>query len=128
MHSEPTTPIVARVLRVRRGGIGAVATVAALACAALMSACGSSSTSSTSSTSTKILNTARVAASIEQSILKERHLSAKVICPTTVVQEAGKTFQCVATSTATKAPFVVTKTPFVVTIQNSKGYVTYVGK
>jgi len=122
MHSEPTTPIAARVLRARRGGIGAVA---ALACVALMSACGSSSTTSTAP---KTLNTARVAASIEQSILKERHLSAKVICPTTVLQEAGKTFQCIATSTSTKPPFVVTKTPFVVTIQTNKGYVTYVGK
>jgi len=124
MHIEPTSPTVARVLRARRGGIVAVA---ALACAALISACGSSS-STTTSTTAKNLNTARVALSIEQSILKERHLHAKVVCPTAVAQEAGKTFECVATSTSTKAPFVVTKTPFVVTIHNSKGYVTYVGK
>lgn len=101
--------------------------VAALACAALISACGSSSTSSTSTTA-KNLNTAQVAASIEQSILKERHLHAKVVCPTAVATEVGKTFECVATATATKPPFVVTKTPFVVTIQTTKGYVTYVGK
>src|SRR5271163_2072901 len=124
MHTEPTTPTAARVLRVRRGGIGVVV---ALACAALVSACGSSSSSSTSTTA-KNLDTARVAASIEQSILKERRLHAKVVCPTAVATEVGKTFECVATSTATKPPFVVTKTPFVVTIQSSKGYVTYVGK
>ncbi len=124
MHTKPTTPTTARVLRVRRGGIGAVV---ALACAALLGACGSSSTSSTSTT-TKPVNTAQVAASIEQSILKERHLHAKVVCPTAVATEVGRTFECVATTTSTKAPFVVTKTPFVVTIQNTKGYVTYVGK
>jgi hypothetical protein len=125
MHMKPTTPTTARVLRVRRGGIGAVV---ALACAALLGACGSSSTSSTSTTTPKNVNTAQVAASIEQSILKERRIHSKVVCPTAVATEVGKTFECVATSTSTKAPFVVTKTPFIVTIQNNKGYVTYVGK
>src|SRR5271157_1760110 len=125
MHMKPTTPTTVRVLRVRRGGIGAVA---ALACAALLGACGSSSSSSTSTTTTKPVNTAAVASSIEASILKERHLHSTVVCPTSVTTEVGKTFECVATSTSTKAPFVVTKTPFVVTIQNTRGYVTYVGK
>ena len=124
MHIEPPTPRAARVVRVRRGAIVAVT---ALACAALMSACGSSS-SSTSSTAATKLDTARVALSIEQSILTERHLHAKVVCPTAVPQEQGKTFECVATTTSAKAPFTVTRTPFVVTVQNSKGYVTYQGK
>ena len=105
---------------------GAGASVTALACVALLSACGSSS-SSTSTAKTN-LNTARVALSIEQSILTERHLHSKVVCPTAVPQEAGKTFECIATTQTTKPPVKSVTTPFVVTIQNSKGYVTYVGK
>jgi hypothetical protein len=93
-----------------------------------MSACGSSSSSSTSSTAASNLNTVRVAGAIQESILKERKLHAKVVCPTTVPQEQGKTFECVATTTSAKAPHTEVKTTFVVTIQNSKGYVTYVGK
>ncbi len=93
-----------------------------------MSACGSSK-SSTSSTAAKTnLNTARVERSIKQSILSERHLTATVVCPATVVQEAGKTFECVATTRTVKKPVKVVKTPFVVTVTSSKGYVTYVGK
>jgi hypothetical protein len=113
-------------MRVRRG---ATASVTALACVALISACGSSSTSSTSTTAAKTnLNTARVAVSIEQSILNERHLHSKVVCPTAVPQETGKTFECIATTTTTKPPIKTITTPFIVTIQNGKGYVTYVGK
>ena len=106
---------------------GAGASVTALACVALLSACGSSSSSSTSTTKTN-LNTARVALSIEQSILTERHLHSKVVCPAAVPQEQGKTFECIATTQTTKPPVKSVTTPFVVTIQNSKGYVTYVGK
>ncbi len=51
-----------------------------------------------------------------------------VVCPTGVAQEAGKTFVCMATGKTTKPPITVTKTPFKVTIQNSKGYTTYVGE
>jgi|SRR6266571_9084536 len=98
----------------------------ALACTALMSACGSSK-SSTSRTKTN-LNTARVAQSIEQSIVAQRHLQATVVCPPTVVQEKGKTFECLATIQSAKPPGKVIKTPFVVTVQNASGYVTYVGK
>jgi hypothetical protein len=93
----------------------------------MISACGSSS-STTSTAASTTLNTANVAKSIETSILNERHLAATVVCPTGVPQEKGKTFECIATSRATKAPFVVTKTPFVVTVQSKAGYVTYVGK
>jgi hypothetical protein len=125
MHIQPPTPIRVRVIRVRRG---ATASVTALACVALLSACGSSSSSSSTSTSKTNLNTARVAVSIEQSILNERKLHSKVVCPTAVPQEAGKTFECIATTTTTKPPIKTITTPFVVTIQNSKGYVTYVGK
>jgi len=98
----------------------------ALGCAALTSACGSSSSSSTSSGGT--VDTARVARAIEGSVLTRRHIHATVVCPAAVAIETGKTFECVATSRSTTKPFAAIKTPFVVTIQNSKGYVTYVGK
>jgi hypothetical protein len=120
MHIEPPTPRAARVLRAPRA---ATVAVTALACAALMSACGSS----TSSAKTN-LNTARVAKSIEETVLAKRHLKSSVVCPAAVPQEAGRTFECIATSTSPKPPHAVTKTPFVVTIQNSGGYVTYVGR
>ena len=122
MHIEPPTPRTARVARAHRGSSVALA---ALAGAALLSACGSSSPKSTTKTN---LDTPRVAVSIEQSILKERHLHAKVVCPTVVPQEQGRTFECVATTKSTKPPFAVSKTAFVVTIESNKGFVTYVGK
>jgi len=110
-------------VRVRRR---AVAAVTALAGAALISACGSSSTSSTAAKTN--VDTARVAASIEKSVLTERHLHSTVVCPAAVPQETGKTFECIATTKSTKPPFTVSKTPFIVTVQSTKGYVTYVGK
>jgi hypothetical protein len=101
----------------------------ALACAALISACGSSHSSSTSSTPAKTdLNTAEVALSIKQSILTQRHLKAKVVCPAAVRQEKGKTFECIATTRGVKPPFALIETPFVVTVQSDKGFVTYAGK
>jgi hypothetical protein len=129
MHTKPSIPTpaprirIARAVRVRRGAIVAVT---ALAGAALMSACGSSSTSSTATKTN--LDTARVAASIEKSVLTERHLHSTVVCPAVVPQEPGRTFECIATTKSTKPPFTVSKTPFIVTVQSSRGYVTYVGK
>jgi hypothetical protein len=125
----PTPPRSARRARARRG---AVLAVAALAGAALLSACGSSSssTSTSGSASGKTLNTARIALSIEDSILSQRHIHAKVTCPATVPQEQGKTFTCIATSSSVvtkngkKVASTVT-TPFTVTQQNNRGYVTY---
>jgi hypothetical protein len=132
MHIDAITSRSVSVLRVGRG---AGLALAALACAALMSACGSSAGSSGSptssargSTTTIKLNTTRVAHSIEQSILSERHLASTVVCPTEVPQEAGRTFECVATTASAKKPSTLVKTPFVVTIKNNKGYVTYAGK
>lgn len=107
---------------------GAAGALAALACAALISACGSSGSSSSSTAAKTNLDTTRVARSIEQSILAERHLKSTVSCPTAVVQEQGRTFECVATVSSAKKPVKVTKTTFVVTVKNDKGYVTYVGK
>jgi hypothetical protein len=119
MHIQPPTPT-APVRRARRGAIVAVT---GLACAALIGACGSSA--STTSTATN-LETKRVAASIEQSVLSERHLHVTVECPITEPQQAGTTFSCIATGHNAKG--VATRTPFKVTVQNSKGYVTYVGE
>lgn len=125
MHIKPPTPRTVTVVQARRGAIVAIT---ALACAALLSACGGSSSSSTSSTSTTNLDTARVAKSIEASVLTQRHLRVKVTCPATVPQEAGRTFVCTATGHSTTKPSTVTTTPFTVTIQTNKGYVTYKGE
>ena len=106
----------------------------------VVSACGTSqslSPTTTASTATPVtttyLDTARIAKSIEMSILSERHLSSKVVCPTPVVQEAGVKFECTATIARKKAgkskkppPPIVN--PFEVTVENNSGYVTYVGK
>jgi len=104
-----------------------VAAIAVLGCAALVSACGSSKTSSESSTKGTV-DTARVATSIEQTILEKRHLHSTVVCPAAMPAEKGRTFECIASVTSTKPPHTVTKTPFVVTIQSNRGYVTYEGK
>lgn len=113
-------PTLQKASRARRGG---AIVLAAFAGAALISACGSSSSSSSSSTSgsptpTAILNTRRVERSIEQSILSERHIHAKVFCPKVVPQQKGRNFACVATTGKVKTPFAVTQT-------NDHGYVTY---
>ena len=119
MHIETPLPTATRTTRARRGTAVAAA---AVACAALMSACGSSSSSSTATTD---VNTRQVAASIEQSILSKRHLHATVTCPAAVPQEKGKVFVCTAT---THSGTTVNKTPFKVTVENNKGYVTYIGE
>jgi len=125
----PTKLATSRRARSNRARQRAGVVVMAAACAALIAACGSSSSKTTSSTTTITnLDTARVARSIEASILTERHLHAAVVCPTVVPQEPGKTFECVATTHPANHPTITTKTPFVVTVQTSKGYVTYVGK
>jgi hypothetical protein len=122
MQIEYPTSGVTRAVPLRRG---AIAAITALACAALASACGSSESSSGAKTN---VDTAKVALSIEQSVLTQRHIRAKVACPATVAAVPRTTFECIATSTATKPPHAVTKTPFLVTVQTARGYVTYVGK
>jgi hypothetical protein len=103
--------------------------VVALACAgAVLSACGSSKSTTSTNQTGKPLNTSQVAASIEESILKERGIHATVICPNTVLVEKGKKFECLATSKSTQPPHNQVRTPFVVTIETERGYVTYVGK
>jgi hypothetical protein len=101
----------------------------ALACAALaIGACGSSSSSTSTTGANGTVDTARVAASIEQSILKERKLTSKVTCPASMPAEKGKTFECVAITHSLAPPHNEIKTPFLVTIQSNRGYVTYEGK
>ena len=116
-----------RSVHLNRASRVAGGSLAVLACAGLLAACGSSNSNSNGSAKTK-LNTARVARSIEQSILTQRHLRSKVVCPTSVPQEKGRKFECVATTETVKRPVKVGKTPFVVTVQNANGYVTYEGK
>ena len=125
MHPEPATPRTTRAGRSAPHRAAGIA-LALLACGGLLAACGSSK-SSTSKGKTN-LDTARVARSIEQSILTQRHLRSKVVCPTSVPQEKGRKFECVATTETVKRPVKVGKTPFVVTVQNDNGYVTYEGK
>jgi hypothetical protein len=74
------------------------------------------------------VDTAKVATSIEQTLLAKRHLKATVACPAPMPAVPGNTFECVASVEAAHAPHTVTKTPFVVTIQTPRGYVTYAGK
>jgi hypothetical protein len=116
----------ARAVRAHRAGVLATS---ALACAALISACGSSSSSTTNAGPSKPVDTALVARSIKDTIFTKRHLFATTVtCPTTVASEPGKTFQCTATVRSAKTPYTYSKTPFTVTVQNNKGYVTYVGE
>jgi hypothetical protein len=50
------------------------------------------------STSTPVvLNTDRVARSIQASILSQRHLDSTVSCPHNIIQKAGVVFECDAT-------------------------------
>ena len=122
----PISPKISR-QPLSRTGAGAVGLATALLCVAALTACGSKSKSSSSGATTNV-NTAQVASSIHASILAQRHLASTVVCPPVVAAQAGKTFECVATTTTTKKPIHQVKTPFLVTIQNNRGGVTYVGK
>ena len=104
---------------------GAIFAITALACAALLGACGSSSSSESAKAN---VDTAKVAAAIEHTLLEKRHVKATVACPAPMPAVPGNTFECVASVEAAKAPHTVSKTPFVVTIQSPRGYVTYAGK
>lgn len=130
MHIESTTPTLARRPRhsCRRRGL---ILAGAIACAGLISACGSSGSSTASSEptpGTRPVDTTQVAASIKQTLLEKRKIHATVSCPATIVAETGKTFVCTAKSHSTTTPSVVVSTPFKVTIENNRGYVTYVGE
>jgi 7-keto-8-aminopelargonate synthetase-like enzyme len=110
-----------------RAARGAVLCVAAAALASSIAACGSSKSSNGSSNAKANLDTHKVALAIEQSIRNERHIQAKVVCPTTVPQQAGRTFVCIA-ATVPAHKRRVSRTPFEVKVQNDKGFVTYQAK
>jgi hypothetical protein len=112
MKIKPTAP-----KNVRGFRAPCAVAIAAIAGTMLISACGSSKSSTPPKTH---LNTNRVAVSIEQSILKQRRLRAKVTCPAVVPQEPGRNFVCIATTRKG------VKTSFAVT-QSNNGNVTYQG-
>ncbi|HEV3320472.1 MAG TPA: hypothetical protein VG053_12210 [Solirubrobacteraceae bacterium] len=113
--SEPTST------RGARGLGGSVAVIAALVTAATLSACGSSSSSSSTASAKTNLNTPHIERAIEQSILSERHVHARVVCPRVVPQEKGHDFTCIATVGKSTTPFAVVQ-------QDNRGYVTYQAK
>jgi hypothetical protein len=123
-----TEALRARDARGARGRARAGAVLAALACSIVLGACGSSSSKTTPTGPLGTLNTAADAHAIEKSILTQRGIRATVACPPKVILEQGRTFECIATYRAKKKPHRKATTLFLVTIQNSRGYVTYVGK
>jgi len=95
--------------------------VAALVSAGALSACGSGSTTTPSggvAFPKALLDTHRVALAIEQSILSERHVHAKVTCPKVMPEQQGHNFYCIARVGKTTTPFAVAQT-------NNNGFVTY---
>jgi hypothetical protein len=110
----------------RGAGRPALLVGAALVTAALLGACGGSSSSSSEGKTGKSLDVARVQLSIEESILRERHLHAKVTCPTSIEQRKGNNFTCYATGTVTHGHHTESfRTPFEVEQVNSLGSVYY---
>jgi hypothetical protein len=89
-----------------------------------VAACGGSS-SSESTTPKANVDTAKVARAIAGTVLEKRHLKATVTCPAPMPAVPGSTFECIAKITRAKHTGT---SPFLVTIQNNRGYVTYVGK
>jgi hypothetical protein len=114
----------------RRVKVRPLCSLAALGLTGLvLSACGGSSASSTTGGTTTaaqvpthMLNTKRVGLAIEQSILSERRLHSKVVCPAAVLQEKGRTFTCIATTGSRKK---AVKTVFTVLQTNNLGDVSY---
>ncbi len=108
-----------RGVRARHGSTAVIA--ALVTTAATLSACGSSTTYSSSTQAKPDLNTLQVERAIERSILRERHVHARVLCPRVVPQRKGYDFTCIATIGKTRMPFAVVQ-------QNNGGYVTYRAK
>lgn len=74
------------------------------------------------------LNTGKVETAIRTSIRLQRNMDAVVRCPSREPQEAGVTFTCTAVTHRLVAPHAAVYTPFAATVQNARGYTTYVGK
>lgn len=66
-----------------------------------------------------MLNTRQTKESIEETLLRKRHLHATVTCPAEVEKKAGVSFECIATTPAGA------KTTFHVTVKNNRGFVEY---
>jgi len=80
------------------------------------------------SSQTMSLDTAKVEDAIRTSIRLQRSMDAVVRCPRVEPQEAGTTFTCTATTHRVSVPHAAVYTPFAVTVQNARGYSTYVGR
>jgi hypothetical protein len=89
----------------------------------LLTGCGGGSSvhSVSAPTTGGILDTARVARSIQVSIQSQRHLHASVKCPRSEPLRKNWHFVCFATTSSGQTPFVVTET-------DNRGSTTYVGK
>jgi hypothetical protein len=75
------------------------------------------------------VDTVRVARAIEGSILAQRHIHAKVTCPSVVIERQGNTFRCFATTVIGKGKHQTrSRTPFKVIQENGEGEITYVGE
>ncbi len=123
MSSEPSSR------RSRRPSRAASLLAAALAVSLLAAACGSSQPAASSSTPAPgaatgaakpkaLLNTHRIELAIEQSVLSQRDVHVKVICPKAIPERKGRDFHCIATEGRVRTPFAVVQ-------RNDEGYVTY---
>lgn len=108
-----------------RAGVLAVA----LAATTTLAACGGSdddAPATTTQAQTRLIDNKKVSDSIVASIREQRNIKATASCPTGIVQEEGKTFECTAryrvkgVKDRVKAVFVVT--------QLAGGNVTYKAK
>jgi Domain of unknown function (DUF4333) len=91
---------------------------AGLAVTALLAGCGGGG--STASGRPRYLDTARVARAIAQSIATDRHLRARVVCPSGIVQRKNYQFACLAVYDGGQATFTVIQ-------HDDRGHVTYAG-
>lgn len=87
---------------------------AALGAALALAGCGggSSSTTTTSQAPPNLPNIAQIEGAIAATIRKDDHVSAHILCPSTVPQLTGETFSCVGIATNPKAQtfeFLVTE-------------------
>jgi hypothetical protein len=115
--------------RRRKGPIVALAIVATLSLgviAASVVKLASNSTPAPAATASyspsEDVDIAQVEATIQQTVLTDRHLHTKVSCPSVVPKEKGRTFTCTATTEAGRT------TIFRVTESNAFGAVTFVGE
>jgi hypothetical protein len=107
----------------------ALAVICATLAVALVTQGSSTTTKPTTvATAGTTLNTTKVANAIRASILAQRSLHSTVQCPGREPQEPGVTFTCTAMTHRLSAPHTVVQTPFVVTVQNTRGYATYLGR